>query len=181
AMPRRPTWLALTAAGLSMVWIGDASPAGAGAAAGAGFAMAAVGCAGLTSSLLPADLLRREVLSVLATVISVTGFTASGVVAAPSEAASVREQASVRALAERLPAPPSGSTILFEESCAAPVFGSSASSSRELAAMLGITYPDRALTAVILTPRVAVGPKALRVVSAGGAATSHAYGSQLFV
>ena len=66
-----------------------------------------------------------------------------------------------------------GTFVRFESSLEA--------TSRELAAMLRITYPDRALTAVILTPRVAVGPQALTVVSAGGAATSHAYGSRLFV
>src|SRR5439155_902441 len=71
----------------------------AGLVPGAGFAMALLGCVGFVSSLLPFDLLRRELAGVLATAVCVGGFTVSGAAATPAGASAAQQQAIVHNLA----------------------------------------------------------------------------------
>jgi hypothetical protein len=179
-MPRRPAWLVVTLIGIAVFCASDAVRA-AGIVPGAGFAMAVVGCAGLVSSFLPADLLRREVLSVLLTLLCVSDLLVTGAAAVPLEATHARQHAFAQDLARSLPTPPTGSTILVEEACPSLDSAGPVASPLDLAGILAITYHDASLRGAVLTSRVTVRPEELTVVSADDVRTSYPYGQRLFV
>ena len=95
-------------------------------------------------------------------------------------ATQARQQAFARELAQRLPAPPAGSTILVEEPCPAPGVPDPVASQQQLAGVLSATYHDASITGAILTDDVTADPDGLTVVTAQGART-YPYGSRLFV
>jgi hypothetical protein len=178
--PKRPAWLILTLIGLAVFSAGEATRTATGVVPGAGVAMAVVGSAGFLSTFVPTDLLRREVLSVLLTLLCVGGFTATGAAAVSSEATYAPQHATAQNLAERLPRPPSGSTILFEEACLSPASGEVLSAD-QLAGLLAVTYHDPSIRGVILTSRVTAGQDRLTMASTAGVSTSYPYGDRLFV
>jgi hypothetical protein len=187
-MPKRATWLILTLLGLVVFCAGQVvaftTTAVGSHAAGLGEAGAAItvlAFIGLVSSLVPSDLLRRELCSVLTTLVCVSGFMLTSVMPMSAEGAYTRQDAVAQHLRERLSKPPRDSTVLIEQACPgngrAPTFDTP----QQLAGMLAVTYHDPSLKGVMVTPRVVIEEAGLRMIGHPDRRAFYPYGERLFI
>ncbi|MBO0731074.1 MAG: hypothetical protein J2P57_17590 [Acidimicrobiaceae bacterium] len=177
------TWLALVMLGVLTTGVGaGASWYGRpGAITAAGVAMAAAGGLGLVASLLPTDLLRREVLSVLLALTCATALLAGTASVAAHKAADIGERAAAASLAQALPRVPPNSTILIAPACPSAISALAKRSPAVLAAIIAIAYHNPNARAVVLGPQVAAGPSSVAVDEPRGASSVYPYGDRLFI
>jgi len=187
-MPKRATWLILTLLGLVIFCAGQAvgftitsADSHAGGLGDAGGAITALAFIGLLSTFLPSDLLRRELCSVLATLVCVSGFTVTGVMTMSSEGTYARQDAVAQHLRERLSKPPQDSTMMVEQACPGNGRAVTFDTPQQLSGMLAITYHDPSLKGVLVTPRVVIGEVGLTIIGPHDSSAFHLYGDRLFI
>ncbi|MBO0701534.1 MAG: hypothetical protein J2P38_01280 [Candidatus Dormibacteraeota bacterium] len=177
------TWLALAVLGVLTTGIGaGASWYGRpGAITAAGLAMAAAGSLGLVAALLPTDLLRREVLSVLL-VLTCAAALVAGSAALEAHGAVYRgERAAAASLVRALPRVPPDSTILIEPACPSAISALAMRSPATLPAIMAIAYHDPTDQVVVLGAQVQARTGWVTVGGARRVTSVYLYSDRLFI
>lgn len=152
-----------------------------GAIAAVGLAMFAAGGLGLVAALLPTDLLRREVLSVLLALTCTAALFAGSAAVEAHGAAYIGERAAAASLARALPRPPANSTVLVEPACPSAISGLAKRSPATLPAIVAIAYHDPRDQVVVLGPHVQAAPGWVAVNGARGVTSVYLYSDRLFI